>query len=379
MSYTLPEFLAHAIAMEEEAAERYLELADMMESHRNDDVSALFRDMHRFSLMHRDAIRGRVGSVELPKLKSWQYRWRTPPEMGDDDAFDYMIEAYNALRYARANEVRAMEYYRSVAGESGDAEVKRLAADGWRTDGLPELGREVDVETASGHMLRGTAIDTDGFDEICLRGEHAGPHGGDANNEWATWPDTRGGLASQRVRWRYIDEPARKQPKPLVNAPRLASGRAERPEPPGGCEGWETDGLPELGREVEVRTAAGEVLRGAAYVVSGDSLTIAGPHALPSHMSSCDDRWMTWSRGSGSAHHRRVGWRYADRAERPEPEPSPLAAAIAEITPLPEPAPAMLGPITAVELAACLLRLRATCTDPGARAWAQRLAMTIDP
>jgi len=129
MSYTLPEFLAHAIAMEDEAAERYLELADMMESHRNDDVSTLFRDMHRYSLMHRDSIRERVGSIALPKLKSWEFRWRTPPEMGDDDAFDYMMEAYNALRYARANEVRAMEYYRSVADESGDAEVKRLAGE----------------------------------------------------------------------------------------------------------------------------------------------------------------------------------------------------------------------------------------------------------
>jgi rubrerythrin len=129
MSYTLPEFLAHAIAMEEETAERYLELADMMEAHRNDEVSSLFRDMHRFSLMHRDAIRERVGSIELPRLKSWQYRWRTPPEMGDDDAFDYMLDAYHALNYARENEARAMQYYQSVAEESSDAEVKRLAGE----------------------------------------------------------------------------------------------------------------------------------------------------------------------------------------------------------------------------------------------------------
>ena len=47
MSYTLPEFLAHAIAMEQEAADRYLELADMMEAHHNDAVSAVFRDMCR--------------------------------------------------------------------------------------------------------------------------------------------------------------------------------------------------------------------------------------------------------------------------------------------------------------------------------------------
>ena len=79
MSYTLPEFLAHAVALEQEAADRYLELADMMEAHRNDEVSRMFRDMVRYSEMHRDEIKARVGSIELPKLKSWQYRWTLRP------------------------------------------------------------------------------------------------------------------------------------------------------------------------------------------------------------------------------------------------------------------------------------------------------------
>src|SRR5450759_839488 len=43
--------------------------------------------------------------------------------------FDHVIEAYNALKYAHANELRAMQYYRSVAEESTDPEVRRLAAD----------------------------------------------------------------------------------------------------------------------------------------------------------------------------------------------------------------------------------------------------------
>ena len=128
MSYTLPEFLAHAIALESEAAERYLELADMMEAHRNDPVSALFRDMVRFSQMHRDEIVGRAAGMELPKLNSWQYRWRSPPEAGGEEAFDYMLQPFNALIYARENEVRAMEYYRSVAAEATDAGVRRLAS-----------------------------------------------------------------------------------------------------------------------------------------------------------------------------------------------------------------------------------------------------------
>jgi rubrerythrin len=129
MSYALPEFLAHAVALEQEAADRYLELADMMEAHRNDAVSEVFRSMTRFSQMHCDSIKVRIGAIELPRLKSWEYRWRSPPEVGGEEGFDYLIEPYNALKYARANELRAMQYYRSVGEESADAEVRRLAAE----------------------------------------------------------------------------------------------------------------------------------------------------------------------------------------------------------------------------------------------------------
>lgn len=127
MSYSLPEFLAHAIAMEKESAERYLELADMMETYSNDDASSLFRAMNRFSVLHHDSVRERAGSMELPKMKSWQYRWTSPPEMADEDAFDRELDPFTALHYARENEIRAMEYYQSVAEESDDPEVKRLA------------------------------------------------------------------------------------------------------------------------------------------------------------------------------------------------------------------------------------------------------------
>ncbi len=127
MDFALPEFLAHAVALEQEAAERYLELADMMEAHRNDAVSSVFRSMTRFSQMHCDSIKLRIGALELPKLQSWEYRWSSPPEVGGEEGFDYMIEPYNALKYARANEVRAMQFYRWAAEGSSDAQVRRLA------------------------------------------------------------------------------------------------------------------------------------------------------------------------------------------------------------------------------------------------------------
>lgn len=129
MGYTLAEFLAHAIALEQEAAERYAELADMMEAHNNLETAAVFRDMARFSTMHGDEIKQRARALELPKLLSWQYRWKTPPEVGDDNDIHYLMTPYHALRYARDNEIRGMEYYSSAATGSDDAEVKRLGAD----------------------------------------------------------------------------------------------------------------------------------------------------------------------------------------------------------------------------------------------------------
>lgn len=129
MDYTLPEFLAHAIALECEAAERYLELADMMEAHRNDAVAALFRDMVRYSRLHLDSILKRAVDMALPTLRPSAFRWRHPPEMGGDEAFDYTLNAYDALRYARENEQRAMEYYAGVGQGASDEAVRRLAAE----------------------------------------------------------------------------------------------------------------------------------------------------------------------------------------------------------------------------------------------------------
>ncbi len=129
MDYTLPEFLAHAIALEREAAERYLELADMMESYRNDAVSALFRDMVAYSRLHHDSIVERARGVALPELRANEYRWRAPPEAGGDEAFDPRLDAYSALCYARENEQRAMNYYSEVGMASTDPEVKRLATE----------------------------------------------------------------------------------------------------------------------------------------------------------------------------------------------------------------------------------------------------------
>ncbi len=129
MNDSLPEFLARAIALEHEAAERYLELADMMEAHRNDPVAALFRDMVHYCRLHHDSIVERARGVPLPRLRSWEFRWTLPSEVGGEEAFDYTLDAWSALRYALENETRAMEYYSRVGIASTVPQIKRLAAE----------------------------------------------------------------------------------------------------------------------------------------------------------------------------------------------------------------------------------------------------------
>ena len=127
MNYSLPEFLSHAIALEQEAEERYTELAEMMDVHSNRDTSKVFRDMARFSKLHGSEILERARTVELRVLKSWEFRWRLPPEVGDEDGVHYLMKPYHALQYARGNEIRGRDYYRSVAESSDNPEVRRLA------------------------------------------------------------------------------------------------------------------------------------------------------------------------------------------------------------------------------------------------------------
>ena len=130
MTSTVALFLAHAIALEVEAAERYEELADVMEVHNNPDVAALFRQMSEFSSRHAASVQERAQAfAPLPRLKSWEYRWNAanPPEVGDFAGTHYLMTPFHALQFALANERRGWEYYNREATQSADAEVRGLA------------------------------------------------------------------------------------------------------------------------------------------------------------------------------------------------------------------------------------------------------------
>jgi rubrerythrin len=124
-------FLAHSIALENEAGDRYEELADVMDIHNNPDVAGLFRQMSVFSRKHAADVEARAVPFQpLPRLKSWEYRWNAPqpPEVGDHEGTHYLMTPFHALQFALANERRGWEYYSQTAASASDAELRKLAA-----------------------------------------------------------------------------------------------------------------------------------------------------------------------------------------------------------------------------------------------------------
>lgn len=123
-------FLAHAVALEAEAAQRYEELADAMEVHNNREVAELFRKQAHFSRLHLADVQEKAKDLELPKLKPWEYQWQTPegPESAPVERTHYLMTPYHCIHLALQNERRGHQYYADIAHKAEDPKVRQLAA-----------------------------------------------------------------------------------------------------------------------------------------------------------------------------------------------------------------------------------------------------------
>ena len=122
------EFMAHAYAMEAEAAERYAEFADSMEVHNNRDVAELFRKLSRIEQRHADQILEQMGWKESP-VSSANYRWEGAegPETADPTELHYLMQPYHALQIALHNEKRARDFFAHLAKVATNAGVRKGA------------------------------------------------------------------------------------------------------------------------------------------------------------------------------------------------------------------------------------------------------------
>lgn len=124
-------FLAYSVALEEEAADRHEELADMMEVHNNPGVAETFRKLAHYSRLHAQEIRDRSRGHRLPVIAPWDYGWEDMegPETADISGVNYLMTVNQALNIARGNEQRACDFYSGISNDSPDEAVRALAGE----------------------------------------------------------------------------------------------------------------------------------------------------------------------------------------------------------------------------------------------------------
>jgi rubrerythrin len=107
---TVGEFLAHAIALEEESAVRFDELADALEVHHNAEVTELFRKMAHYSRLHLAEAKEMANGVEI-------------------EGTHYLMTPYHALALALESEKRGQGFYQGLADTHENKDVRTLAKD----------------------------------------------------------------------------------------------------------------------------------------------------------------------------------------------------------------------------------------------------------
>lgn len=126
---SMPELLAHALVIELEAVQSYLDLAAQMQESGNDNVAKLFAKMAEYEQEHADKIREQAGDIKLPELAPWEYRWPglAAPENIDLAGIHYLMTPYQALKLALDNEMSALAFFEDIAGSNSDMRVRSLA------------------------------------------------------------------------------------------------------------------------------------------------------------------------------------------------------------------------------------------------------------
>ena len=127
----LDTFLAYSIALEEEAADRHDELADMLDVHNNPGVAGTFRKLAHYSRLHAQEIREHATGRKLPVIAPWDFGWEDMegPETADIGDVNYLMNTAHALQIAMGNERRAHDFYFEISQESRVEAIRTMAAE----------------------------------------------------------------------------------------------------------------------------------------------------------------------------------------------------------------------------------------------------------
>ena len=122
-------FLAHAVRLEAEAARRFEELADAMNTFGNAEVEAFFRKMAAYSREHLAEAQARSGFRPLPPLAPDEYSWPdgTSPETAGWAGVDGLMGEADALQLALESEQAGHAFYAGIASTTKNPRVKSMA------------------------------------------------------------------------------------------------------------------------------------------------------------------------------------------------------------------------------------------------------------
>ena len=119
----LAELMAQAYALEREAVERYGELADVLATHNNLEVAALFRRLASQEALHAAEILRTMGWTRAPQPHALP---EAPEAPAIEDAH-YLMHPWHALRIALDAEQRAHDFFASLVQRCEGEEMRRAA------------------------------------------------------------------------------------------------------------------------------------------------------------------------------------------------------------------------------------------------------------
>jgi len=125
----LEAFLAHAVLLEEQAGQRFDELAEACESYGNPEVVRLFRQMAHFSRLHLEEAKSRTAFRELPRLTPQTTAWgaEESPEAASIMGADPYVNVTRALEIALESERGGHAFYAAVRDGLSDPEIVAFA------------------------------------------------------------------------------------------------------------------------------------------------------------------------------------------------------------------------------------------------------------
>jgi len=145
-------FLAHAVALERDAARRYEELSAAMGTDGNRALKEFFEQMAHYSRLHLKEAQARAGYHPLPDLQPDEFVWPDgmAPETAEWVGVDAFLDVRGALELALASERRGHAYYAAMAATTQDVEVRRMAAEfaTEEAEHVAELERRLARQTA---------------------------------------------------------------------------------------------------------------------------------------------------------------------------------------------------------------------------------------